>query len=111
MSVALRRAAAADRLGQLELDPARLQGFAQQAFDLGIDAPDVRGGAAVYSRPQGGIDPTGVGLALAAPAWPLLVEGAGVDDRLGVALAPQDDHQVRHHRRAPLVVEVHDLLL
>jgi hypothetical protein len=40
-----------------------------------------------------------------------LVEGAGVDDRLGVALAAENDHEVRDHRRAPFVVELDDLLL
>src|SRR5687768_17812347 len=40
----------------------------------------------------------------------LLVEGAGIDDRLGVALRAEHHHQVRDHRRTALVVELDDIL-
>src|SRR3546814_10882761 len=34
----------------------------------------------------------------------LLIERAGVDDRLRIAIAAQHHHQVRHHRRAAFVI-------
>ena len=41
----------------------------------------------------------------------LWIERARVDHRLGVTVAAQDDQQVRHHGRPPLVVELDDLVL
>ena len=41
----------------------------------------------------------------------LLVQRAGVDHRLRLALAAEDDHQVADHRRAALVVEFDDVVL
>src|SRR5687767_5195159 len=51
------------------------------------------------------------GLGDIEPASALLVERAGVDDGLGLALAAQDDHKVRDHRRLALVVELDHALL
>ena len=68
--------------------------------------------AALDRRPQGRIGAQRIGLAvIVGHGGPLLVERAGVDDGLRVALAAQDDHQVRDHRRAALVVELDDVLL
>ena len=43
-------------------------------------------------------------------AWAgLLVKRTRIDHRLGVAFAAQDDHQVRHHRRAAFVIKLDDI--
>jgi hypothetical protein len=41
----------------------------------------------------------------------VLVEGAGVDDRLGIAITAEDDHQVGDHGRLPFIVEVDHVVL
>src|ERR1700759_374700 len=46
-----------------------------------------------------------------APHLPSLVEGAGVDDRLGGLVAAQHDEQVGDHRGLALLVQLDDVLV
>ena len=104
-----RTAPLAQRRG-IELHAAIRERFAKQAFDLRVDAAQFGRGAAFDRRPQGRVDSQRIGFAVLRHGQSLLIECTGVDDGLGVAFAAKDDHQVRDHCRAALVVEFDDLL-
>src|SRR5262245_30348595 len=71
--------------------------------------PGRAGGDTASARPRQSAAST-VEAAAPVTVFILLVERAGVDDRLGVAVAAQNDEQVRYHGRLSLLVEIDDLL-
>jgi hypothetical protein len=58
------RAASPHRLRLAKLDATRFQRFAQQAFDLRINRPEIGGRGALDRRPQCRVDPQWVGFAV-----------------------------------------------
>ena len=97
-----------------------LQAAAEEILHLGIDAPHVVVGPAPQGREHLRIDPQQEGVAgrhggegsLETDRYGVrsVVERAGVDDWLGVAIAAEDDEEIRYHRCLALVVELDDLL-
>ena len=95
----------------LSAHAARLQRFAQQIFDLSVDAPQFRARQARDRGVERWIEAKRERLSVNGHSRALLVDGAGVDHGLGVAIGAEHHEQVRHHRRAAFVVELDDVAL
>ena len=60
----LGRTSALARCGGFQLHAARAERFANEAFDLRVDAPELGRSAALDRRPQRGVDSERIGLAV-----------------------------------------------
>lgn len=114
MSLFLGWASAPPLVGIGQLHAPALQPFAQQHFDLRVDAAKFGRSAAFQRLVQRRVQPQGKSLArgdiVLRHDLRLLVEGACIDHRLGVALAAQDHHQVADHGGATLVIQLDHIL-
>lgn len=94
ISLLLRWSAALSERRRLELHSARAERLSQQAFDLSVDASQIRCGGPLDRGPQGRVDAKRKRFAVVRHRPRLLIERAGVDDGLRVALAAEHDHQI-----------------
>ena len=87
-----------------------LQGsLAQEILDLTIDTPQVVLGPALQLGPEITVNAKQKGLPF-SHVGPSRVECSRVDDRVNLGLAAKDNHEIAHHGRAALVVEMDDVL-
>ncbi len=86
---------------------------AEQELDLGVGAAQLVAGPLGEGVVDGGSSRSRTLLrsVTAVPWLPSLVEGAGVDDRLGGLLAAQHHEQVGDHRGIALLIQLDDVLV
>jgi len=82
----------------------------QDELDLSVHAAELVRRPLLERVPELGTDSEEKGLPLRQRAR-LLVEGSGVQDRGRGVLAAEDDEQVADHRRFPLLVQLHHVVL
>ena len=97
-----------------------LEGAAEEKLHLRVDAPHVVVGPAPQGCKHLRVEPQEEGIAgrhggegsleTDRSGVRSVVERAGVDDWLGMAIAAEDDQEIGHHGRLALVVELDDLL-
>ena len=92
----------------LRHSPGVVEGPAQQHLDVGIEAAELIGRPLGQGIMDGRINPQQYLLAVTHRSG---VERPGVDDRRRRLVTAKDDHQVAHHRRFALLVEVDDVAL
>ena len=83
----------------------------EKILDLGVQAAQVVVCPALNALEHGRVDANQEGFPVRHGVPVLLMDGAGVQDRLRAPLATQHDQEIADHRRLALLVEVDDGLL
>jgi len=82
--------------------------LAQDVFDLPVQATQIVIGPALHRFEHRRVDAQEEGF---PDSHDLLMDGAGVENRLCASLTAEDDQEIADHRRLPFLVELHNALV